>query len=878
MRCPELKNIFCDISNLTNEASVETWFVNPLLSYLSYQSSDIKLKTSLQEFKVGLGRKSVFYKPDYIISLDNFPVLVIDAKSPDEDINNWLAQCSSYCLELNKSYQNNPVRYFIITNGLSTSLYKWDRDKLLLNIGFNEFKEGNAKFNKLISLIKKENLQKFIESENSALLESSFDFNKIPLEELNKIFQDIHQYIWTEEKKTPSAAFMELIKIIFIKLQKDKELHIKFGGKPNLKIKDVVFSKNWIDRETELDSPVSDLLFKNLIKSFEKDIRDKRIKRFFNDDTDINLSPRTIEKIVEKLEHIDLYGMDEDVNGRMFESFLDATVRGKELGQYFTPRDIVKLMVYLSEPQVKKQKIDNILDACCGSGGFLINAMTFMLESAKKITGLSNVEQNNLLKKIRTSSIYGIDAGSDPPIYRIARMNMYLHGDGGCNIYFADSLDKSIGQIGKSNIEYDEEIKELRKLVLEDNKKFDIILSNPPFSLKYTRDNKDQKAILDQYELSVHTGKQKPLNTILSSVMFLERYKDLVAENGTIYAIIDDSVLSGDMYGYVRNYIRKNFIIKGIISLPGDAFKRAAARVKTSILILRLKREGESQPQVFMAKSIYLGLSEKIAKRLGISKNELEAGKEEEFKTIVEKYKSFVAGIPGDYVVEPYKIADRLDVKYCLGDNSRKKPLWIKMGMSVDRLGNLLKIAVRRSVNVLPDEEYQLLKVNYDGEVLDAEIKLGEECSYSVLYEVKAWDLLFSNMGVGRGALGIVPTYHEGKYVSNEYTILRANSKKEAIFYTTILRTKEILGDILSSTTGMNRGRIKWNTMSGVEVPVYNPTIHNMKDNVNTLTNLWKSFSKYNQYKKQQTEALASHLELEDPDARKRWLAYKPPE
>lgn len=77
-------------------------------------------------------------------------------------------------------------------------------------------------------------------------------------------------------------------------------------------------------------------------------------------------------------------------------------------------------------------------------------------------------------------------------------------------------------------------------------------------------------------------------------------------------------------------------------------------------------------------------------------------------------------------------------------------------------------------------------------------------------------------MGVGRGATGIVPSYHGGKYVSNEYTILRANGKEETLFYATLLRTDEILADILSYTTGINRGRVKWNTIQLIIVPFCN--------------------------------------------------------
>ena len=133
-------------------------------------------------------------------------------------------------------------------------------------------------------------------------------------------------------------------------------------------------------------------------------------------------------------------------------------------------------------------------------------------------------------------------------------------------------------------------------------------------------------------------------------------------------------------------------------------------------------------------------------------------------------------------------------------------------------------------------------------------------------------------MGVGRGAIGIVPEYYDGRYVSNEYTILRAKSNEEAIYYTNLLRTMEILGDILTSTTGMNRGRIKWDEMKSIEVPVYNKEQHKLESAVELLTSLWDIYSKYYQKKTTIVDGIASNLKLNDQSARLRWLAYKPPE
>lgn len=869
-----MRNILCELSSLSNEASVETWFVNPLLELFGYVASDIKLKTSIDSIRVGQGRRKVLYKPDYIVSVDGLPVIVIDAKSPDENIDNWVSQCSSYCLEVNKIFDGfNPVKHFILTNGILTKLFRWDQSGEITTLEFRNFQENDEKYIELNSFVSKESITKITEEEQQEIGQTLFKFGSISLHELSKLFENIHQGIWQEEKKTPSAAFMELIKIIFVKLQKDKELRAKLKDRYP-KLEDVVFSKYWISKQTEVENPVNDILFKNLVSSLEREITEGTKKRFFDANAEINLNQKTIEKIVERLENIDLYGMEEDIHGRMFETFLDATVRGQELGQYFTPRDIVQLMVKIADPKVSKDRCGNVLDACSGSGGFLIAAMLYMLGKTENLVGISNREKQKINEKIRNKQIFGIDAGSDPQIYRIARMNMYLHGNGGSNIFFADSLNKSIGQIGRGSIEYDREIRELREILI--GTKFDVILSNPPFSLKYSYENTNQAPILDQYDLATISGDRG--SSLLSSVMFLERYKDLVAEDGKVLAIIDESVLSGSNYKLIRDYIRDNFIIKGIISLPGDAFKRSASRVKTSILILRLRQPEEIQSDVFMAKSVYLGLGEKIAKRLGISKQELDSGKEQELKEIVESFKKFEQGISGDYVVPVSRIADRLDPKYCFSDNGRRKEYWISQNLSVVKLRQVLHEAQDRVVSVETEEEYQMLKINYGGEILDGDLKEGDDCSYSRLYSVRTWDILFSNMGVGRGAIGIVPPYHEGKFVSNEYTLLEADSKGEAIYYTTLLRSKEILGDILSSTTGMNRGRIKWDNMAEVEVPQYDSTKNDMISSICGLENLWQAYASYFGFKSHSVHELTSNLHLEDEDAKIRWLANKPPE
>ena len=154
-----MKNIFCSLSDLTNEASTETFFINRLLDYLGFGDNNLKLKTSISEYTVGQGRKKCLYKPDYVAIINGYPVMVIDAKSPCEDITKWEEQCSSYALEINKEYDYNPVKYYILSNGIKTNLYIWDKKEPLICLAFEDFVETNPNFQEFIHIVRKDRLE-----------------------------------------------------------------------------------------------------------------------------------------------------------------------------------------------------------------------------------------------------------------------------------------------------------------------------------------------------------------------------------------------------------------------------------------------------------------------------------------------------------------------------------------------------------------------------------------------------------------------------------------------------------------------------------------------------------------------------------------------
>lgn len=442
-----MKNMFCDSSSLTNESSVEQFFIIRLIQKLGYKDNDIKTKEAIQKLTIGKGSKKEAHKPDYVLYKNEKPRIVIDAKSPEENIDDYIYQTSSYSLTLNQKFKNeNPIKYFILSNGKTTKVFNWTEEEPLLTIKFEDFIEKNEKYLKLLDICS----YKTIDTKTE-FADNEFKLKPLTKEELNGVFKACHNLIWKKEGIDPTEAFYEFTKLFFIKLRQDKEIHEEFKDKgKEPKKEDYYFSVHWINSQKLLDNPVNDILFRDkLLKFLKKEREEKNKKRIFEDDEKINLSSGTIREVVKLIQHIDFYNIGEDLNGRMFETFLSATIRGDALGQFFTPRTVVEFMTKLADINVKKDKIDFILDGCCGSGGFLIDSMAEMVKKVEKMN-ITNIEKKKLKEKIYTEHIYGFERTLK--ISRIARMNLWLHGDGSSNIYCLNTLDK--------NFRYDKSLEE----------------------------------------------------------------------------------------------------------------------------------------------------------------------------------------------------------------------------------------------------------------------------------------------------------------------------------------------------------------------------------------------------------------------------------
>ena len=883
-------NKFCQKSVLANEQSVKQFFVSRLLEDLGYEDEEIKPEESLSQINVPHGRsRGLPYRPDYALVAGERPRWVIDAKATDENVDDWAYQGAGYAFALNQDYTGeDPCRYYVITNGLTLKVWQWDEAEPILALAFGDFQDDNPAYRRLHSLLRADVVRKGWDTDRPAAKPSTVTLQKPSVEEAKKIFKNCHNLIRRAEKIYPQSAFFRFVKVMFVKLYNDKQLHedpqtcrmIESGEA--IPTESVTFSTRWIDEMNRqgVDNPIDDVKFKRLITLLADAVAKGQKKPIFDPSERIDLHPGTVRQVVARLERYDMFGIDEDLNGRLFETFLNATMRGRDLGQFFTPRSITKLMTKMADPRANRMRTDQVIDACCGSGGFLIEALTDMRNEIRNNASLTPEERECYNDRVANDALFGIDAGNDPPLARIARINMYLHGDGGSRIYAADSLDKTFAtDIGNTPRTETDEL----KAIVGDGEGFDIALTNPPFSMDYSRNLPNEQAILDQYDLTTYgiTGTSKRRSSLSSRVMFIERYADLLKPGGKMLTVIDDATLSTKNYTFARNFIRDRFIVRAVISLPGDAFQRVGARAKTSILYLVKRGSGEvGQPDIFMAESSYIGLDDVPPKTPRSRADEARRLAEQESVHILSEFKKFMDGQKGPWLVPGTSIADRLDVKFCLPrpDAEDVSANWKAKGYEVTYLGDIAEGVFEDTLRPKdnPHEEFTFLRVRYDGVAEEGEKRLGREVTYSEVQRAKAGDIVVSNIAMVMGATCVLPAELEHTLVSSEYTIMRITDDAfRPWFLWSFLRSPEVKARLLSKSTGISRHRVSWNDLRILPVPVLPTYIQN---DLHEKYLKWASSVREAERLRRETDAdLYKELGLENDWAIQRLRAAKPP-
>ena len=385
--------------------------------------------------------------------------------------------------------------------------------------------------------------------------DSSLPFRPgLPLKQLNALFGRCHNTIRKIERNE-DHAFADFAKLLFLKLLEEKadaeEVALPYSYR---------FYELAARTEAEADQVKTAIL--SMIESV-------KAKTPFGDVIHEKLhlnNPKTFRRIISELAGVSFSDSRTDSKGAAFEYFVRATLKGKKLGQYFTPRPLIELMHALigTEKVLTTLALSGemrVVDPACGTGGFLVFLMQAAVDQAyawQKQGKLSASRRDKLIEKIRQHVFFGADAHEG--VASSAKMNMIIAGDGHSNIQCEDSLAAAatVWNIGSPDI--------------------DLIITNPPFGTSET------ESMLD-----VDLG-QFPKGGAKGQILFLQKMIQALKPGGEVCTVIDEGLLNTDQASSLREYILETTKLRGVIRLPDATFKPNKINVRSSVLHL-IKRE-----------------------------------------------------------------------------------------------------------------------------------------------------------------------------------------------------------------------------------------------------------------------------------------------
>lgn len=313
----------------------------------------------------------------------------------------------------------------------------------------------------------------------------------------------------------------------------------------------------------------------NRIKAVFEDVK-KEYPDVFQASEAISLDDESMRYVVGELQTYLITGATRDGIGEAFEVFIGPAVRGEE-GQFFTPRNVVQMMVALLDPQPGEM----IIDPACGSGGFLIVALEHIwrkLEKEAREKKWTDAVLERKKRDVATRCIRAID--KDAFLTKVTKAYMAIIGDGRGGVFCEDSLS-----------EPDNWSAQARAVIKPGT--FDIVVTNPPFGSKikvtgvhklaqYTLAKKwkpPRKPSEDWKETDSYRKDHPP------QVLFIERCIQLLKPEGRLAIVLPESLFGMSNYGYVVKYLYDNYRLRAFVSLPEEVFQ-PSTHAKTCVVIL----------------------------------------------------------------------------------------------------------------------------------------------------------------------------------------------------------------------------------------------------------------------------------------------------
>ena len=279
--------------------------------------------------------------------------------------------------------------------------------------------------------------------------------------------------------------------------------------------------------------------------------------------------PTILSQVVSQVNDLHLEQVDADTKGDLFEHVLRQIRQAGELGQFRTPRHVIRAMVALVDPQLG----ETVYDPAAGTAGFLVGAYDHIrlansspdgveeMEAEGKTIrrGLGDTLSRDAVHQLHEATFFGNDV--DPQMVRLATMNLILRGLDRVRILRRDALTRTLDRAAKAELGLPAA-------------GFDVILANPPFSGRLDRDR-----IVDDVKVG---------RTAQTELLFLQYMLNHMKEGGRCAVVVPEGVLFGSTGAHreLRRRFVENNTVEAVLSLPGGVFNPYSG-VKTSVLVFR---------------------------------------------------------------------------------------------------------------------------------------------------------------------------------------------------------------------------------------------------------------------------------------------------
>ena len=409
-------------------------------------------------------------------------------------------------------------------------------------------------------------------------------------QEIRRKLKHITDTLWAGGVTNPVTYIEQISYLIYLKLldeeEANRELRARLMGSNSNNAKLLFpqqaeryrWSKWRFKSGPDLRDFLRDEVFPYMANSLVKD--EPKVAEYFRDAVlEIN-DPNVLKLVVDELDTLELLKMGQDVKGDIFEYLLTHLGQSALNGQFRTPRQIRAFMVEMVDPDLG----DTICDLACGTAGFLIDSIEYILAKysenpievpiygedwlEKKGLTLAEVKQQipNLQTyrkgngdrlpdwKLLEESIYGFDVSRQ--MMRISMMNLVLHGIRNAKLKVANVLS-DMGGLTEDDL----------------RRRYKVMFDNPPFAGTLPKDS---------------IRGDLPTNSKKSELLFLAAIMKSLVAGGMCAVVVPEGLLFGSTGAHVdlRKKLVTEYDLLAVVSLPAGVFKPYTG-VKTAVLVIR---------------------------------------------------------------------------------------------------------------------------------------------------------------------------------------------------------------------------------------------------------------------------------------------------